>query len=446
MFPITSQPPQTIQVKRKRGSEDGPVDFLRIDRDKRLRGASGDSCWVYQLIKPEDNKPNNASRIFLPVIQATQEGDENRPLKAMRRKPAAKAAVGVTQDVSPPAATALDASANEKMRRFHLSLSNSTQQVRQKRGAPATFVERTPKKQKESNEPSTRSSKAAAEGSILSQPLTLRQLTPNVNGQESSQIKYKRPGARARTKVPMENNKPKLPPSLVNRRGVDIEQLARDMDAYTLSQINQNIAKIEEESSKVAARHSETRKTKYRPKIPPRYAERHPEEAAKAAAEREREKAAAEAAAEAEVRQAMAIDGAEDETIDGDYVTDDYLLVPASRLREPDIKPNQVGLLVFDKEPDMIEFFYGEEGDSEDEFPEDEENENAENYYGADYPDEDLDWDDEFDRNAYLYRNSNASDEEEFDLDSNADASTNADDDAINFVWDKPGDDDAMED
>jgi hypothetical protein len=39
----------------------------------------------------------------------------------------------------------------------------------------------------------------------------------------------------------------------------------------------------------------------------------------------------------------------------------------------------------------------------------------AENYYTADYPEDEVETDDEFDRHAYLYRNGNASDEEEFD-------------------------------
>lgn len=39
----------------------------------------------------------------------------------------------------------------------------------------------------------------------------------------------------------------------------------------------------------------------------------------------------------------------------------------------------------------------------------------AENYYTADYPEDEVDTEDEFDRHAYMYRNANASDEEEFD-------------------------------
>jgi hypothetical protein len=40
------------------------------------------------------------------------------------------------------------------------------------------------------------------------------------------------------------------------------------------------------------------------------------------------------------------------------------------------VPPQSVGLLVFDKDPD-IEYFYGEGDDSEDEWAEDEEDENG---------------------------------------------------------------------
>jgi hypothetical protein len=39
----------------------------------------------------------------------------------------------------------------------------------------------------------------------------------------------------------------------------------------------------------------------------------------------------------------------------------------------------------------------------------------AENHYTADYPEDEVDTDDEFDRHPYLFRNDNASDEEEYD-------------------------------
>lgn len=39
----------------------------------------------------------------------------------------------------------------------------------------------------------------------------------------------------------------------------------------------------------------------------------------------------------------------------------------------------------------------------------------AENHYTADYPEDEVDSDDEYGRQAYMYRNANASDDEEYD-------------------------------
>lgn len=46
----------------------------------------------------------------------------------------------------------------------------------------------------------------------------------------------------------------------------------------------------------------------------------------------------------------------------------------------------------------------------------------AENYYTADYPDEEVATDDEYGRNAYSFRNGNASDLEEYDVDDDSDS------------------------
>ena len=105
-------------------------------------------------------------------------------------------------------------------------------------------------------------------------------------------------------------------------------------------------------------------------------------------------------------------------------------------------------MLVFDTEPD-IDFFYGGESDSEEEFWEDEDDENgefdpllprethsmickgversnmlikstAEGHYTADYPDDEVDSDDEYDQNPYSFRTGNASDMEEYGVEDDA--------------------------
>ncbi|KAM7202100.1 hypothetical protein V8F20_004554 [Naviculisporaceae sp. PSN 640] len=404
---MASLPPDTIQVKRKRGAEnEDPIEFLKVERHKRHRSVSGDGVWVYQRKTAEKLNKNVST---LPVIRATEEGEEDRPIKALRRKPSRATTTGVVKDPKPAdneAAKTPDDSSTEQMRRFHLSVPDSSRVggvLSKKRSAPAVFVERTPKKRKESKDSITPISEVQASEPTI--PQDEPPVAPPAAAQEPAR-KFKRPGVRARTKHTKE-----LPKSLVQRDpSVDMEQLARDMDAYTLSQISQSIAEMEKETPQEAA---VRRANKYKPKAPAqRYAERHPEYAAQV--ERERAKAA-EAAAAATLKSADEMDLAEDIS-DDDYVMETYERVPASRLRDEAVPVSRIGLLVFDTEPDMVEFFYGEEGDSDDEFPEDDEDENAENYYTADYPDQDLEWDDMLDRHAYNYVNGNASDQEEYGI------------------------------
>ena len=150
-----------------------------------------------------------------------------------------------------------------------------------------------------------------------------------------------------------------------------MDQLAREMDAYTLETITRNLDRMEEDDAKArVAVLSPERKSRFRPKAPAlRYAQRHPESVAPAplvqAAELHKEEP-----------EAMDIDMG-DATDDEDYVMETYERVPASRLRDQAVPAHRVGLLVFDSEPDKIDFFFGEEGDSSDEFPEDEDDENG---------------------------------------------------------------------
>jgi len=188
-----------------------------------------------------------------------------------------------------------------------------------------------------------------------------------------------------------------------DREKSDVNELARVMDSWTLDEITKNINKMEEQSARSK---SSPAKSRFKPKPPKqRYFERHPE----SVASKQQQPPAGATSMDVDVRVAG------DSTDEEDYVLETYERVPAQRLRERAVPPHLIGVLMFDTEPDMVDFFYGKEGDSEDEFPEDEDDENAENYYAADYPEEDLDWDDEFNRNPYSYTNLNDSDREEYD-------------------------------
>ena len=233
--------------------------------------------------------------------------------------------------------------------------------------------------------------------------------------------KLKRPGAdRKGPPKPVSEVKKELPKSLDDKHwAAENDEISRGMNEFVLEIIGQNLAEQEERDKKAAAaaarKQAVSSPHKFIPTPPAqRFAQRHPE-----------------VVAQHEALKLPADDQEEYETINEDeYIVETYVRVPASVLSQ-DVAPEKIGLLVFGNESDA-EFFYGVEGDSDEEWAEDDEDENgkleaswilqdegtnavvAENYYTADYPDEDLDSGDEFDRDAYNYRG-NASDQEEFD-------------------------------
>jgi hypothetical protein len=152
-----------------------------------------------------------------------------------------------------------------------------------------------------------------------------------------------------------------------NREDKNMDQLARDMDAWTLDEIAKNLGKMEEQST--TSKYSPA-KSRFKPKAPKqRYFERHPESLASRSADKPAEKSAATApTVEMDV---------ENSTDEEDYVLETYERVPAERLRDQAVPAHRIGLLVFDTEPERAEFFYGNEGESEDEFGEDDEDSNG---------------------------------------------------------------------
>lgn len=371
--------------------------------NKRARSVSRDPGWVYQLKTPvtKSTPADSDSLPSIPIIQRTQEGDENRPIKSLKKS---------SKKGSPLAVAAVDDEPDQGIRRFHLSKEQSIEALaalsRKRRGGPAVFVERSSKKSKPSPEPKTpRGREESSPVSPADEPAPADAGAAAAAQPPTAPQTYKRPGARARTA-----GKTSLPPSLLNRdQDVNMDELAREMEAFALTQIAANLSRIDADSAKAAARRanfeSSPNKSRFRPKVPAqRWAERHPN---------------------SDQTKTDGVDAASDHgdsTDDDDYVVETYERVPASRLRDQAVPPHRVGLLVFDNEPERVDFFYGNEDESSDEFPEDEEDENgkssalsesfwstanahwsAENHYTADYPNEELDWDDEFDRNPYRY-------------------------------------------
>ncbi|RYP92686.1 hypothetical protein DL770_001199 [Monosporascus sp. CRB-9-2] len=363
-----------------------------------------------------------------PVVHISQPSGEDATFQRPKRRNSFEDASdnGPANDLSTTAGAG-DASPvkTPEPRRFHLSrpdamLSASEYPipthggVLKKRSAPALFVERRIKRlasrplEKLQSAPSTATAQDVAPTSEQNVPGP--QSDPSAPGTadvgEAEHRKYKKPGvARLAGKGATPKAKTQLPQSMTNRWNVDMDRMAEEMNAFALEQIGLNLQKAEEEQKQrlgSAKGGQSNSQLKYKPKPPTkRYSERHPEPAPERTSE----------SADKEMADA---DVGLSETDDEEYVIETYVRVPASKMGD-NVPPQNVGLLVFDEEPD-IAYFYGEGSDSEDEWAEDEEDENAENYYTADYPDDEVASDDEYDMNAYAYRTGNASDLEEYDM------------------------------
>ncbi|KAI0389918.1 hypothetical protein F5Y17DRAFT_95808 [Xylariaceae sp. FL0594] len=384
-----SVPPQLIRVKRKATEED-PVSYLCLQESKRHRSG----VFVYQR---QDADAPLAESVPVPNQRPVVHTSPQQEDHVSR---AAPARVSTAEGTKPP-----DPVTSSEPRRFHMSrkdmiIASTTPYesrvpggVSKKRTAPALFVERRIKRISSRNPEKLHAAPDATP--VAPEPSGARAPEDMEVDKPAEHRKFKKPGvSRLPAKDGQPKQKPELPKSMTNRWNVNMEQLALDMEAYALEQIGLNLQKAEEEKRVQEASAS---KLKFKPKPPAkRYAERHPEES------------------HPSTDKEMVDFDAENSDSEGEYVIDTYIRVPASSMGDH-VPPQKVGLLVFDQEPD-IEFFYGEEDESEEEWAEDEEDENAENYYTADYPDEEVDTDDEYDKNPYAFRTGNASDLEEYDV------------------------------
>jgi hypothetical protein len=232
--------------------------------------------------------------------------------------------------------------------------------VSKKRAAPALFVERRIKRISSK----TVEKLHAASNVPPAAPTPTHACATEAMELDMPEIrKFKKPGvAKLAARGSRPQAKPELPKSMTDRWNVDMKQLTADMEAYAMQQIGHNLQKAEEEKREQEKLRSKTAsKLKFKPKPPAkRYIERHPEEV------------------QPSVDKEMVDTNDENSDSDDDYVIETYVRVPASSMGKH-VPPQSVGLLVFDEEPD-IEFFYGEDDESEDEWAEDEEDENGVSY------------------------------------------------------------------
>lgn len=274
-------------------------------------------------------------------------------------------------------AGALDA---PEQRRFHLSRSDTMLSassypsrahagITKKRSTTALFVERRIKRissktverlQSAANDSASRSSTPTPEHNALSQETPTAIEGANITTPEPK--KYKKPGVSKRANQGgTPRGKSELPQSMTNRWDVDMDRMTEEMNAFALEQIGLNIQKAEEEKKHQATPQKAPSPLRFKPKAPAkRYSERHPETTPEPA----------------DKKMEDADEGVSD-TDDDDYIVETYIRVPASNMGT-NVSPKDVGLLVFDDEPD-IEYFYGAGSDSEDEWAEDEEDENGNN-------------------------------------------------------------------
>ncbi|KAK5632030.1 hypothetical protein RRF57_007744 [Xylaria bambusicola] len=417
-----------IRVKRK-ATEEAPVSYLRVQETKRHRS----NVFVYQRQNEEATFAKSIpTQIQKPIIHTEPQSRRAPAFQSTARQnispnkdaPDAKN-TAIDNNVGNPTPVAVQ-SANaptntttvgvasvstsiSEPRRFHMSRKDMLLAasplpgrphggISKKRAAPAMFVEQ--KIKRVSSRALEKLHAANNDSAAASQP-TNTSVVETMELDQPEPRKFKKPGvAKLAAKDNRTKDRPELPKSMTDRWNVDMQQLTADMEAYAMQQIGLNLQRAEDERrERERARNSTPSKLKFKPKPPAkRYAERHPEEATQPTD-----------------REMMDVDAGHSDSDDSDYIIETYVRVPASSMGDH-VPPQSVGLLVFDEEPD-IEFFYGEDDESEDEWAEDEEDENAENYYTADYPDEEVASDDEFDKNPYSFRTGNASDLEEYDID-----------------------------
>ncbi|KAF7921138.1 uncharacterized protein EAE97_011406 [Botrytis byssoidea] len=460
-----SLPPSIIHIKRK--ATDLPQDFLRVDDaiTKRQRRTT-DFVYSRQQTPQIDTTPSTpqsaplgrrikplhrstSSRSLTVKKQGKSEGtvqllnEVNKEDQEVNTQPPT-ATIPTKQDdkvnhtsvsMQPSSSdTPLSSGSTKKavqQRRFHLSRS-ATPSISpgpstgiRKRNA-TVFIERRVR-QKTQEEKWT----SVANAAIKSENVATLQ-------QDQEEKPQKKPGRGSRVQVapPKETRDekdakeviaplPKPPSALVNPWGLDTDDLAAQMQAYTLQEIGRSIEESKaaepKPSAPVQSSYRKSTSTRFKPKVPAlRYKERHPEENTM----------------EVDEDQMSRVETDGDVDTDSEYIIETYIRVPAEDIDNEDNQIN-FGILVLDAQSDIDEFYQDWDTDEEVE-DEAEEDENDENHYTADYPDAEVDSDDEYNRNAYAYRTGNASDLEEFDEDdSDEDGMGFSDDetDKLKYPW-----------
>ncbi|KAL3964442.1 hypothetical protein ACCO45_001446 [Purpureocillium lilacinum] len=359
-----SIPPQLIRVKRKR-VEEAPVQFLQFDASQK-RHRSG--TWAYQRREPTA-EPVRADK---PVIHVSRPEDASPPTKkhqgvrhSLDSTVAGQSASGEAVAGHSPGQPAL-----AEPRRFRVSRSATL-------SAGKSQVQNAGVSKRDRYAPAVF-------------PVTAPPSTDGPTG-DVQQKDLKRPGVKKKATADSQKDGPThrpLPESIRNRQHGNMDKIAADMDRWVLDEIGANLHGMEQDKQLA-------QKPRFKPKAPAkRFHERHPEFAQTSHTQ------------VGESTDVTMTDASDDDAEGGRRRLDIGVL---------DLADDEDSALLFGPLPE-----------DDDDADEEDEDENAENHYTADYPEDEVDSDDEFGRHAYLYRNTNASDEEEFD---NAHYSDGDDDD-----------------
>ncbi|KOS17199.1 hypothetical protein ESCO_006065 [Escovopsis weberi] len=415
-----SIPPQLIRVKRKR-DDDSPVTFLQLEEGSK-RHRSGKSNWVYQ--RRGSTAAAAAAAASRGGVPAISRNDAKPVIHVSRLEEGV--AEGAHDGTGTEAGAGDGGDASPKRRKFHVSramLSQAPAALRHARSGPTMFVERGRNKIAPKPALAAKNVGLGAAAAPGQRPGSESPLRAGVEPAEpAEQRRLHRPGVANRSRnasrdAPCETpTRSPLPESLTKRHVEDMDRIVADMNEWVLNELGSNLRSMEAEKKKEAAE-----RPKFRPKAPEkRYSERHPER---------------QAVPTNEHADTPMADASEEEDTDEDWIIEEYVRVPAQSVAL-DISPSDIGILVLDGEKETM-LFYGPPQDEDEDADEDDEDENAENHYTADYPEDEVDSDDEFDRHAYMFRNANASDDEEFDDDEYDD------DDSDEMVMEGDDDDDA---
>ncbi|TVY16599.1 hypothetical protein LARI1_G007290 [Lachnellula arida] len=389
-----SLPPVTVHIKRK--ATDEPVDFLRVHElhGKRQRRAT-DFVFSRQAVPvpdgdtntaPPHTAPNGARRsdeiqrasasLFPPQQTMVQVSPPESSRYAESAEPGTPA-VRVDQST----VSSSDNSSSRKrpadcddlsiplpaaqVRRFHMSRtpagpwrSTAEGQTRKRGVQPAIFIERKGNGKK----PQGTLGPIAAQQPELPRP----QKRPGLAARSQAApggLTGKQNSTQVLATNPLNRNV-RLPSGLIMPWDVNSEQLAAEMQAYTLQEIGKNLAEAEATRTQAQLTTKDVKmkkqQSRFKPKKPAlRYHERHPNEVLDVPFRMDTE------------------DRCSDEEMedDSEYIIDTYVRMPAEVLETSDSEKN-VGLLVLDSQPD-IDRFYLEDSDSSEEEEDEDEDENG---------------------------------------------------------------------